>query len=84
MTQPLIPEQNRLIKEDLSDQYLAIAYAIEQSLLSTGAIPNQDYTRLDLYHLAQPFVLEVMKHGHQGLKLNFPQPAKEKFSQNQI
>lgn len=60
--------KNRLINKldicspgHLSDEYLAMAYTIEDSLLSAGAIPGDDYTILDLYKLAQPFALEIFK-----------------------
>lgn len=60
--------KNRLIQRletsasvHLSDEYLAMAFTIEDSLLSAGAVPGEDYTILDLYKLAQPFALELFK-----------------------
>jgi hypothetical protein len=39
------------------DAYLVTACWIEDSLIQGGAKPGKDYTILDLYKLAQPFVL---------------------------
>ena len=71
-------DQNRLLKRfslmgsnELSDEYFAIAYNIEDALLYSGAEPGKDYTRLDLFHLAQPFVLEKFK----GVKMEYTYPA---------
>lgn len=59
---------NRLIQQldtsapgSLPDEYLAMAYNIEESLICAGAEPGKDYTILDLYKLAQPFALELFK-----------------------
>lgn len=43
--------------DDFSDFFYIIAKNIEDSLQTAGAIPGEDYTILDLYKLAQPFVL---------------------------
>lgn len=59
---------------DLADEFYAIAYNIETSLLNSGAVPGQDYTRLDLYQLAQPFVLELFKGNE---KFSYVYPAVE-------
>lgn len=59
---------------DLADEFYAIAYNIETSLLNGGAVPGQDYTRLDLYQLAQPFVLELFKGNE---KFSYVYPAVE-------
>ena len=59
--QRLIKKLEQSVKGELSDEYLAMAYTIENSLISAGAIPGKDYTHLDLYKLAQPFALEVFK-----------------------
>lgn len=45
-------------KNHLADEFLALAHNIEQALLKSGAVPGVDYTRLDLFQLAQPFALE--------------------------
>ncbi len=59
---------------DLADEFYAIAYNIETSLLNGGAVPGQDYTHLDLYQLAQPFVLELFKGNE---KFSYVYPAVE-------
>ncbi|MGJ0515191.1 MAG: helix-turn-helix domain-containing protein [Methylomicrobium sp.] len=46
---------------NLSDYWWLVAKSVEQSLIQSGAVPGQDYSLLDLYELAQPFVLERMK-----------------------
>lgn len=60
-TKPLIPKFTNICRDDFSDFYALIAKNIEESLLTAGAIPGKDYTFLDLYRLAQPFVLEKFK-----------------------
>lgn len=61
MTKPLIQRLEQCATGELSDEYLAMAYTIEQSLISGGAVPGKDYTILDLYKLAQPFALELFR-----------------------
>jgi hypothetical protein len=46
---------------DLGDYWWLLAKAAEQSLIQSGAVPGQDYSLLDLYKLAQPFVVERFK-----------------------
>ena len=60
-------EADRLIKkvktgteDSLEDVWYGVAYAVESSLMSAGSVQG-DYTLLDLYSLAQPFVLEMWK-----------------------
>lgn len=57
--------------QDLSDELYAIAFNIEQTLLSAGATPGKDYTYLDLMNLAQPFVLEMFR-SNQGMEYRYP------------
>jgi len=45
------------------DFFTQIASVIEDSLLQTGAKAGTDYTVLDLYNLAQPFVLSRFNKG---------------------
>ncbi|MDE2584678.1 MAG: hypothetical protein KGN39_04710 [Betaproteobacteria bacterium] len=59
---------------NLSDEFYAIAYNIETSMLNAGAVPGKDYSRLDLYKLAQPFVLELFKGND---KFSYTYPATE-------
>ena len=42
----------------LDDLLLVIATNIEDALISAGAVPGGDYTMLDLFQLANPYVLE--------------------------
>jgi hypothetical protein len=58
---PLIGQFSLMGSNHISEELLAIAYNIEQALLNAGAIPGKDYTYLDLFQLAQPFVLEMFK-----------------------
>ncbi|WP_446323654.1 hypothetical protein [Acinetobacter sp. 1207_04] len=60
--------------EDLSDYLLIVAMNIEDSLMTAGAIPNKDYTYLDLIKLAQPFALDKMK-SDESLNLLYPKRA---------
>jgi hypothetical protein len=39
----------------LTDYWITVAENVENALLEIGAIPGQDYTRLDLIKLASPF-----------------------------
>ena len=69
---------NRLIQKlghmgagELSDEYFALAYNVEDALLYAGAVPGKDYTYLDLFRLAGPLVLEKFKDG----KTEYTYPA---------
>lgn len=57
----LIPAFETTDPSTLDDLMLCIARTIEDSLFQAGAIPGKDYTRLDLYKLAQPFALHIFK-----------------------
>jgi hypothetical protein len=46
---------------NMADFWWLCAKSAEQSLIQSGAVPGEDYSRLDLYRLAQPFVLERFK-----------------------
>lgn len=61
MTTQLIRSYETIDQTTLEDFYMAIAQSIEKSLIQAGATPGTDYTFLDLYKLAQPFVLEKFK-----------------------
>lgn len=43
--------------------YICVAKSIENSLLEAGAIAGEDYNIIDIYTLAQPFVLDTFKEG---------------------
>ena len=53
----LVTRYERTGIDDFSDFFYIMAKNIEDSLQTAGAIPGEDYTILDLYKLAQPFVL---------------------------
>ncbi|HDS0959712.1 TPA: hypothetical protein QDZ28_003438 [Pseudomonas putida] len=72
MSKPLIQKLNEVVRGELSDEYLAMAYTIELSLISAGAEPGTDYTILDLYKLAQPFALELFKDNERNLRYEYP------------
>lgn len=46
-----------------ADAFLVTACFIEDSLLQGGAKPGKDYTVVDLYTLAQPFILARFSKG---------------------
>jgi len=73
MSKQLIQTLETIAPGHLSDEYLAMAYTIEQSLISSGAVSGKDYTILDLYKLAQPFALELFKTKD---KMEYDYPAK--------
>lgn len=62
----------------LSDELYAVAFNIEQTLLSTGAIPGKYYNHLDLVKLAQPFVLELIRSKDKTISY----PSSEKYRSN--
>lgn len=72
MAKPLIQKLDAVARGSLSDEYLAMAYTVELSLISAGAVPGKDYTLLDLYKLAQPFALELFK---QNDKIEYDYPV---------
>ena len=61
MSNRLIQKLDLSIRGELSDEFMALAYTVEDSLISAGAVPGKDYSILDLYKLAQPFALEIFK-----------------------
>ena len=55
---------------DLSDEYYAVAYNVEESLIQAGAVPGVDYNLLDIYKLSLPLVVEIMKAN--GFEYTYP------------
>ena len=55
---PLLPDFAVTDTAYLKDFYSVMARNIEDCLLTGGAVPGKDYSILDLYKLAQPFVLQ--------------------------
>lgn len=72
MKKQLIQKLDEITPGHLGDEYMAIAYTIEQSLVSAGAVPGEDYTLLDLYRLAQPFALELFRDESKHMQYDFP------------
>lgn len=61
--QPLIKKKTNVGENDMEDCIMLIAAKIEDSLMDAGAKPGQDYTLLDLYKLALPFVVHRFQKG---------------------
>lgn len=72
MKKPLIQKLDEIEAGHLCDEYLAIAYTIERSLVAAGGVPGEDYTLLDLYQLAQPFVLELFRDDTKNMEYDYP------------
>lgn len=53
--------------KDAGDQWLIAARAVEGALVKSGAVPGVDYSRLDLFELAMPFVAQSSQNGECGL-----------------
>ena len=70
MAKKLIPIMDEMDSGHLGDEFMAVAHTIETSLMDSGAVPGQDYTILDLYTLAQPFVLDKFKS--EELEIAYP------------
>lgn len=73
MTKPLIKELSVFARGALTDEYLAMAYNVEQSLIAAGGVPGKDYTLLDLYKLAQPLVIELFRDDSRQMEYDIPQ-----------
>ncbi|KHL68895.1 hypothetical protein SF06_22310 [Pseudomonas flexibilis] len=72
MANALIQKLDVIDRGNLADEYLAMAYNVEQSLLLAGAVPGKDYTLLDLYKLAQPLVIELFRDNSRQMKYDIP------------
>ncbi len=64
MCKRLIRDFNNVDNSTMEDFYLCIAKSIENSLIETGAKAGKDYSIIDIYTLAQPFVMEQFKKGN--------------------
>ena len=71
-------DSDRLIKkmrtgapDSLEDAWYGVAYVIESSLMAAGSVKG-DYTVMDLYSLAQPFVLEMWKDESRNMDYDVP------------
>ena len=65
--EPLLPFFETVDDRKLGDYWWMAARSTEQSLIQSGAVPGRDYSIMDLYRLARPFVLERFKS--EGLNL---------------
>ena len=72
MAKPLIQTLDVIARGTLSDEYLAMAYNVEQSLIAAGGVPGKDYTLLDLYKLAQPFAIELFRDDNRNMEYDYP------------
>ena len=72
MAKALIQKLDEVERGHLTDEYLAMAYNVEQSLIAAGAVPGKDYTLLDLYKLAQPLVIELFRDNSRPMKYDIP------------
>lgn len=61
--EPFIGKKDMMGCGDLADEFLAIAHNVESALMNAGAVPGKDYTRLDLFQLAQPIVVAMVQSG---------------------
>jgi hypothetical protein len=69
---PLFPRLETMDASGFSDTLYAAAANIEESLLMAGATPGEDYTRLDLLRLAEPYVVELHRQSEKGLRVLYP------------
>ena len=72
---PLIPNFTTIVRDDFSDFYVIMAKNIEDALMTARAEPGKDYTILDLFRLAQPFVVEQWKDRQHPLEFSLTWPA---------
>lgn len=63
MIEPLIDTVGSMGPGALADEFMAMARNVENALRASGGVPGKDYTLLDLYKLAQPLVVELMRKG---------------------
>jgi len=74
-SKPLLPSFQHVGANDFSDFYAIMARNVEDALITGGATPGKDYTILDLYKLAQPFVLHRWQNpGKQPLEYSLTWP----------
>ncbi len=76
MTKPFIQKLDIMEAGNFIDELLTIAYNIEESLLHSGAEPGKDYTRLDLFKMAEPYMLFML---NDGKKMEYAYPSKKVY-----
>jgi hypothetical protein len=59
----LLPFFDTVDLNTLQDFWWLVARAVEESLRESGAVAGEDYNVVDLYQLAQPFVLAKFNSG---------------------
>ncbi len=67
---PLLPFFETVDLTTVQDYWWLAARGVEESLLQSGAVPNQDYSVVDLYQLSQSFVTMKFASGELVLKAN--------------
>ncbi|GAA0587462.1 hypothetical protein ACFQH5_16785 [Halomonas salifodinae] len=76
---PLFPRLGQMEADNFSNVLYTVAVNIEDTLLMAGATPGEDYTRLDLLRLAEPYVVErhrdSVRKGDGGLGVHYPATA---------
>ncbi len=60
--EPLIPFYETMDSKDFSDVWWLFARSTEQALMQSGAVPGLDYSRLDVFRLCAPMVLEFTRN----------------------
>lgn len=72
----LFPKLGEMQGDNFSNLLYAVAANIEDTLQLAGATPGEDYTRLDLLRLAEPYVRErhrdAVARGGAGLGVHWP------------
>lgn len=61
MTKPLIERDKDYVAGSFPDDFVLTAMEIEDSLIEAGAVPGKDYSFVDLYSLATPFMLQIYR-----------------------
>lgn len=69
---PLIQNLSTCARRAFSDELLAIAHNIEMALISSGAEPGKDYTRLDLFRMAEPYMLSLWNDAEKRIEYLYP------------
>jgi hypothetical protein len=72
MIEPLLSRPTATDVSSLQDLFTCIAATIENSLIENGAVPGTDYSRLNIYQLAQPFVLQMYQNNIGSFTCSWP------------
>lgn len=71
----LIREFGEADPKTLEDLWLIMARNVEDSMVEAGATPGEGYTILDLYKLAQPFVLDIFSKPENSITFALQWPS---------